>query len=227
LVGSFLPTLWGQPVEASTSDTSTNGAAGNPEAQLAALRLELTNAWQRVVLIVNQPVQAYVQNSDVSVSIYRPGWFHAGAIRPDFDNVDVRKSQELTYTDQYVSSDLNPGIMFLGRDLEFNSMTKFFYVNRSLPKHKLSEAQMLEINRLYRIIGRCEKEIRRMQAPPEVVSSAADQVDSNAEPASAPTGALARIQSIPRQTRLVYGGIAIGVLIVLAIGLRLLRKNSD
>jgi hypothetical protein len=35
-------------------------------------------------------------------------------------------------------------------------MTKFFYVDRSVPKKKLTEDEMLEINRLYRIIGQCE-----------------------------------------------------------------------
>ena len=32
-------------------------------------------------------------------------------------------------------------------------MTKYFYTDRSVPKKKLTEEEMLEINRLYRIIG--------------------------------------------------------------------------
>ena len=46
--------------------------------------------------------------------------------------------------------------MFIARNLEFNAMTKYFYVDRTLPKARLSEPEMLEINRLYRIIGSVE-----------------------------------------------------------------------
>jgi len=69
----------------------------------------------------------------------------------------VRTTQQLIYGNDYVTSDLNPTEMFLGRELEFNAMTKYFYVDRTLPKARLSEPQMLEINRLYRIIGRDEQ----------------------------------------------------------------------
>ena len=98
------------------------------------------------------------------VSTYRPGWFHDGAIKPDFNNVDVRASRETSYDkNQYVTSDLNPGVVFLAAELEFNPMTKYFYTDRSLPKKKLPEAKMLEINRLYRIIGRCEQELAKLK----------------------------------------------------------------
>ena len=44
-------------------------------------------------------------------------------------------------------------------------MTKYFYTDRSVPKKKLTETEMLEINRLYRIIGRCEQQLVQLQAP--------------------------------------------------------------
>lgn len=44
--------------------------------------------------------------------------------------------------------------MFIGSELEFNKMTKYFYVDRTLPKKRLSDAEMVEINSLYRVIGR-------------------------------------------------------------------------
>jgi len=69
------------------------------------------------------------------VAVYSPGWFHNGAIKPDFSNVDVRDTQELMYTG-HVSSDLNPSEMFIGSELEFNSMTKYFYTDRTLPKKR-------------------------------------------------------------------------------------------
>jgi hypothetical protein len=72
--------------------------------------------------------------------------------------VDIRKTQEFPYKDaEHVSSDLNPTEMFIGSELEFNPMTKYFYLDRKIPKKRLSESEMLEINRLYRIIGRDEQ----------------------------------------------------------------------
>jgi hypothetical protein len=60
-------------------------------------------------------------------------------------------------------SGLNPGLVFPGRQLAFNAGHHFFYANRSLPKKKLTEAEMVELNRLYRIIGHCEHEIARLK----------------------------------------------------------------
>lgn len=112
--------------------------------------------------IINQPVQAYPFTRTMTYSeILGDGWFHPGAIRPDFNTVDIRKSQDLNYgkdKDVYITCKQNPGLAFLGTDLEFNSMTKFFYVDRSVPKKKLTQDEMLEINHLYRIIGKCENQ---------------------------------------------------------------------
>jgi hypothetical protein len=210
-----------------TAVASTNSVSGTPAEQIAALQLELTNAWQQVIEIVNQPVRAFAQPANVDVSRYSPGWFHAGASTPDFNTVDVRKTQELIYANEpYVTSDLNPGMVFLGPELEFNSMTKLFYVNRSLPKHKLSEAEMLEINRLYRIIGHSQTEIARLQSPPDAEAAAASPGGTDAEPA-APSGIVGSIQRIPREKRAFYGGIAIGALIVIVVAGRLAKRRSE
>lgn len=140
--------------------------SGDKAAQVNALKAELDAAADKAKAIINQPVAAYRRTPGMDVGIYSPGWFHEGATKPNFKNVDVRQSQELIYTKhQYVTSDLNPGLVFLGRDLEFNGMTKYFYTNRSLPKKRLTEAQMLEVNRLYRIIGECEQKIRKLERP--------------------------------------------------------------
>jgi hypothetical protein len=120
----------------------------------ADIKTEWNDAITKVKLIINQPVPRFTATDDMSVSVFQPGWFHPGAIRPDFKTVDIRASQDLMYgKSQYVSSNLNPGLAFRGADLEFNAMTKYFYTDRSLPKKKLTQAEMLEINRLYRIIG--------------------------------------------------------------------------
>lgn len=212
-------TLAPASVHAQQSGVSTTSPTNE---QLAALQLELTNAWNRVLGIVNKPVRAYARTPGMRVFTYSPGWFHEGAITPDFDTVDVRQSQELTYASkQYVTSDLNPGFVFLGRDLEFNAMTKLFYTNRTIPKHKLSEAEMAEINRLYRIIGRCHREIRDLLTPIEEAAASA-MAESEADPGNL----VDRIQSVPKQTRLLYGGIGIGVLVGLVFLLRMIKAKT-
>ena len=169
------------------------------KAQIAALQEEQAQALNRVVDIINQPVRAYPRRSWAST--YSTGWFHPGAITPDFDNVDIRATQELTYKG-YVTSNLTPTQMFYGPDLEFNSMTKYFYTDRSLPKKRLSEAEMLEINQLYRVIGKDEKALAALEGR-EVVTSG---------------NAPAKKSSPP------FGWIAIG-LVVLPIALTLLRRK--
>ena len=113
--------------------------------------------------------------------------------------------------------------MYRGRDLEFNSNTKLFYTNRSAPKKKITEAEMVEINSLYRVIGHCLGEIAKLQSPPATATAKAALDDTND---IAPGQAFVAIRNIPREKRILYGGIAIGVLIVLVVGLRLVRKSS-
>ncbi|HEX4343451.1 MAG TPA: hypothetical protein VH255_08670 [Verrucomicrobiae bacterium] len=132
----------------SITNTPPNTAAG--------LQKEVDRAIVWVKEIVNQPVRRLARTPDMSPGEY-PYWFHPGANTPDFNTVDIRSTQQLDYAKfQYVTSDLNPGVVFVGAELEFNSNTKYFYTDRSLPKKKLTEPQMLEINRLYRIIGQDE-----------------------------------------------------------------------
>jgi hypothetical protein len=112
----------------------------------------------------------------MQVRVFSPGWFHPGAARPDFNNADVRTTQAHPYDGPgYVTSDLNPGIVFDGSQLEFNPQLKYFYTDRSVPKKKLSEEEMLEINRLFRVIGGCEQQLNAV-----VIRNLA----ANTEPAS-------------------------------------------
>jgi hypothetical protein len=146
------------PAKAKASALNS-GSAGNPP-DLSNPQAAWNDAMARVRFIVNQPVTQLPFPPDEGVFVFATCWFHDGAIRPDFNTVDIRATQELHYAEhKYVSSDLNPRVCFLGNELEFNSMTKFFYTDRSLPKKKLTEAEMVEINRLYRIIGTCEQKI--------------------------------------------------------------------
>ena len=130
----------------------------------ALLEAQLKDAMDTVRSIVNHPVQPIGRTAEMQVSTYRPGWFHQGSTKPDFNNVDVRKTQDIKYgQNQFVTSDLNPVLVWLGSQVEYNSMTKYFYTDYSVPKKKLTEDEMLEINRLYRIIGRCEQELAELQ----------------------------------------------------------------
>jgi hypothetical protein len=218
-------------VSAQTSAEQTPKDTNSAPDQIAALQLQLTNAWHQVEAIVDQPVQAYKRDSSYHVSVYSPGWFHPGASTPDFNHVDVRQSQQFVYTAPWVSSDITPNMMFRGSDLEFNAMTKLFYTNRDLPKKRLTEAEMLQINSLYRTIGHCQSELARLQNPPGAQTAETDtaaatdtESDTNAAP---PPPAIAAIERIPQETRILYGSIAIGTLLVLVIAVRLLKKKSD
>jgi hypothetical protein len=134
------------------------------ESEVAAIRAELEEAETRVREIINQPVTPRPASPNMRVAVYQPGWFHDGAEKPDFNTVDVRATQQLVYDQhEYVTSDLNPGVVFVGHELEFNPMTKFFYTDHSVPKKRLTEEEMLEVNRLYRIIGHDEQQLAPLE----------------------------------------------------------------
>jgi hypothetical protein len=155
LLALFLGLLGGLQAVASSTDE-----------QIAAVKAQMNDAIFKVQDIVNQPVTQLKRMPGMHVAVYSPGWFHPDAIEPDYNTVDVRTTQKFPYDDQqYVTSDLNPGVVFLGHELEFNSMTKYFITDRSVPKKKLTEAEMVEINRLYRIIGHCNEQLEELQNP--------------------------------------------------------------
>ena len=69
----------------------------------------------RVKAIINQPVRQFAETSDMKPGYFPNGWFHKGAVKPDFNTVDVRATQDLKYgKNAYVSSSLNPGVVFIG-----------------------------------------------------------------------------------------------------------------
>lgn len=181
---------------------SLRADASSTDEQIAAVKAQKNDAIFKVQDIVNQPVTQLKRMPGMDVAVYSPGWFHPGAETPDFNTVDVRTTQQFVYDGhQYVSSDLNPGVVFLGHELEFNSMTKYFITDRSVPKKKLTEAEMVEINRLYRIIGHCEQQLNELQNP---------------EPP------LTKIQRLVGE----HKPVVVGCLAVVVIVLLLLRKSQ-
>ncbi len=194
--------------------------AANPTPDPSNPKAVLDDAMARVRAIVNQPVTQLPANAERLVSIYSPGWFHPGAITPDFDTVDVRKTQDLQYAaHEFVSSDLNPDVCFLGRELEFNSMTKFFYTDRTLPKKKLTEAEMLEINRLYRIIGDCERRINNPEAASPQGGNSANQPPDAGTASNSSRGFLA--------THLNVIATAAGALFLVIMAILYIRKSRS
>jgi|ERR1051326_42177 hypothetical protein len=155
----------------SIAQTATN----NP-ADTNAIKAERDAAIGQVEKIVNQMVPAYRRAPGMQVGKFSPGWFHEGAMKPDYNTVDVRATRETAEYDksEYCTSDLNPGLVWKSRDLEFNSMTKYFYTNRTFPKKRLTEAEMVEINRLYRIIGKCEQQLFPAPKPAEDSEAGSD-----------------------------------------------------
>jgi hypothetical protein len=138
-------------------------APGSPGAQVNAIASQINAAVKRVVAIINQPITRLPRTPEMKIGFFQPGWFHPGATRPDFNSVDITKTQETPYSNfEYVSSDLNPTEAFLGAELEFNSMTKYFYTDRTVPKKKLTADEMAEINHLYRVIGLGERQLLQL-----------------------------------------------------------------
>jgi hypothetical protein len=207
--------LFLSPAIAASSDATTN------EQQVAAIKAQMNAAILRVQQIVNQPVTELRRTPDMRVEKFGPGgWFHPGATIPNYLTVDVRATQEFPYSQfQYVTSDLNPGVVFLGSELEFNPMTKYFYTDRSVPKKKLTEAEMLEINQLYRVIGHCDHELLALNHSFDKEVLILSQ-DAN-EPAQ-PEPLLATIH----RWIFTHKAAAIGAVAVLFVILILLRKKQ-
>jgi len=168
---SFLPLCLAAAGSAAAQTPMTAIQTNEPDAmsisnRIARVTAEVSAASARVRQIVNQPVTAVPLTQNMEAWHYE-SWFHPGASKPDYDTVDIRHTQEFPYDKyKYVYSDLRPGVAFFGRELEFNSMTKIFYTDRSLPKKKLTQAEMVEVNRLYRIIGHGLKELAELQKKP-------------------------------------------------------------
>jgi hypothetical protein len=136
------------------------GNSDGSQAQIYTLKGQLNDAVAKVRTIINQPVPFVEATPQMGLGY---GFFHEGAQRPDFNTVDVRQSQQDVY-DSYtlISWEGNRDKAWVGTDIEFNPMTKMFYEDRSLPKKKLTSDEMIEIDRLYRIIGQCEQQLAQL-----------------------------------------------------------------
>ncbi|HXN35112.1 MAG TPA: hypothetical protein VN877_03010 [Opitutaceae bacterium] len=131
--------------------------------QIYALANRVNAGVARVVAIINQPIDHLQRKPGMKIMLFTPPWFRPGSIRPDFSFVDITAFQEVPYAQyEYVSSSMNPDEAFLGAELEFNPMTKYFYTDLTIPKKRLTRDQMNEINSLYRMIGQCELKLIKL-----------------------------------------------------------------
>lgn len=150
---------------ARTARAESTAATLTPAERLAASQREMSDAVEKVQSIINQPAAMMARTPEMRVWEYE-FWFRPGSEKPDFNKIDVRNTQETQYENEdYVCLKTRPDRVWVGHDLEFNPMTKFFYLDRSIPKKKLTPEEMVEVNRLYRIIGRCEKELGKSGIP--------------------------------------------------------------
>lgn len=155
-----------KPTGARAASSPAPTVQESAEAQIAAVKREQAKATARITAIVNQPV-APVPFTKGKKPKTLPYWFHEGAITPDFAKVDVRTTRETkNYEgDGFIHSDLSPETYYRCSDLEFNPMTKYFYTDRTVPKKRLTEDEMVEINGLYRVLARCEQKLLALKAP--------------------------------------------------------------
>jgi len=194
-------------------------ASAFASADEAALLAERDAAIEQVKRIVNQPVQALPYAADQGVAMYRPGWFHDGAARPDFLNVDVSQTQQFPYDKfEYVASDISPGVMYRGHDLEFNGNTKFFYTDRTVPKKRLTPEEMAEINRLYRVIGQREQDLARLRGEPVAVPPARRR----SKPVAVPPTAL---ETSPSERKMMLS-YAAAIVLLAAVAVVLIRVRA-
>ncbi len=101
----------------------------------------MTNAYQRVLAIVNQPVHTFPRAANMEVSHY-PAWFHDGAITPDFNTVDIRQTQEFPYTNApYAICDLVPGVAFVWQGIGIQLHDQVFPLYESVPAQSTGSSE--------------------------------------------------------------------------------------
>jgi hypothetical protein len=129
----------------------------------------IDKAVARVRDLVNRPVESAPITPELRqmAGVFREGWFPQGAQLPAFSGADIRKSQDLSlYTrEEWCTSSLTLDRVFKESQCEFNPQTKFFYMDYSLPKKRLTDEEMQEVNRLYHQIGAYASYMEHMGRP--------------------------------------------------------------
>jgi hypothetical protein len=159
-------------VMASSPKATESGQTPIPSAEdkIGKAQRDLRDAIEKVKGIINQPVPMVPRNFRMKVEAL-DAFFPDPATKPDFNSVDVKTTRRQDYDQfEFVCLKSNPSVVWVGKTLEFNPSTRYFYEDLSVPKKKLTDDDMAEINRLYKIIGRCEAELRPLgiELPPPI-----------------------------------------------------------
>ncbi|HZZ19510.1 MAG TPA: hypothetical protein VFE25_09080 [Opitutaceae bacterium] len=142
--------------------------AGPMPSGLLEARQKLSLALARAREIINQPVDSVPMTPEIrsKAAVYQQGWVHDGAEIPHFIDAHIEASQEPVAAQYYwVTCNLTPGLAFRSQDREFNAQTKFFYMDRSLPKKRLSAGEMAELDVVYHKIGMYAAYLQRAGHP--------------------------------------------------------------
>jgi hypothetical protein len=67
---------------------------------------------------------------------------------------------------EYGTSRQNPGFVFRLSGLAYNPNLRYYYRDLNVPKKKLTPEELLEVNRLYRVIGACNTDLRALGVTP-------------------------------------------------------------
>ena len=138
-------------------------AAGLRTKAARTARAEFDRTTRQVQAIVNQTPPVVPKTA--GAESYHYG-YHPGAEKPDYDAADSLQSKRELWKGEFVNMDDAPGVFYRSSECEFNPQTKFFYLNRSLPKKKLSDAEYHELTRLYHLLGQQEKTVADAAPPP-------------------------------------------------------------
>lgn len=148
--------------EAAPRATAGTDASAKPTPlEIASIRLKRARTEDRVRALVNQPPPSLPRTVRMRVQTNAGAWYPETATAPDYANVDVRATQQKNYDGKgYLATAAAPGVVYLGDELEFNPLLNYYYVDRTLPKKKLTSAEMEQINALFREIAECDQQLK-------------------------------------------------------------------
>ena len=139
--------------------------AGDPakptHLEIASIRLKRARTEDRIRALVNQPPPNLPRTVRMRVQTTAEAWYPETTTAPDYANVDVRVTQQKDYDGKgYLANAANSGVVYFGDELEFNPVLNYYYVDRTLPKKKLTSAEMEQINALFREIAECDQQLK-------------------------------------------------------------------
>jgi hypothetical protein len=142
--------------------------AGPMPTSLSEARRKLETALANAREIINQPVPSVpvtpqmLKNSEQHLD----GWMYLPAQTPAFMFAHVEDTQALdTWGAEWVTCNLTPGLAFRAKDLETNAQTRFFYMDLTLPKKRLSAEEMAQLDVIYHQIGMYAAYLQRAGHP--------------------------------------------------------------